>query len=218
MSKQFWAVVAVIVLIFVGIFVVSSNKTKTNGASSSTSAASQHIVGTSTSGVKFVEYGDFQCPYCQVYAPFVKQAQDEFKDRISFQFRNFPLVNNHPNAFAAARAAEAAGYQGKFWEMHDALYVTSDWQVWTTASDPTPYFNQYAAQLGLDVNKFKADYASSKVNDTINADMAAGTALNVPGTPTFFINGKAVTIKPTLADFEKVLNAAIAAQAKTTKS
>lgn len=213
MSKQFWAVVAVIILIFVGVFALQGNK---NNTSSSTSAAkpSEHITGKGSSGVTIVEYGDFQCPYCQQYEPIVSAAVAKFYDQIYFQFRNFPLVNNHPNAFAAARAAEAASKQGKFWEMHNLLYQTSNWQVWTTATDPVPEFNKYAVSLGLDEAQFKKDFASSAVNDTINADMAEGTKLDVQGTPTFFIDGKQVTIKATPADFEKAISDAIAAKKK----
>lgn len=215
MTKQFWAVIAVIILIFVGVFMLTGNKkSSTSTSTKSSSAASQHIRGSASSGVILVEYGDFQCPYCYQYAPTVNKAVEQFKDQIQFQFRNFPLVNAHPNAFAAARAAEAAGKQGKYWEMHDALYATANWQVWTTATDPTQYFNSYAQQLGLDVTKFKTDFASSAVNDTINADMAEGTKLDVQGTPTYFINGKQVTIKNDPADFERVIKAAIAEQAK----
>lgn len=213
MSKQFWGVVAVIVLIFVGVFALQGNKDKTS-SSATAAKPSEHIKGKGSSGVTLVEYGDFQCPYCQQYEPVVNAAVTKYYDQIYFQFRNFPLVNNHPNAFAAARAAEAAGKQGKFWEMYDQLYLTSNWQVWTNATDPVPEFNKYAVALGLDEAKFKSDFASSAVNDTINADMAAGTKLNVQGTPSFFINGKEVTIKATPTDFEKAIADAIAAQKK----
>lgn len=213
MSKQFWAVVAVIVLIFVGIFAINGNKSKTN-TSSSAAKPSEHITGKGSSGVTIVEYGDFQCRYCQAYEPIVSATVAKFSDQIFFQFRNFPLVNNHPNAFAASRAAEAASKQGKFWQMHDLLYQTSNWTVWTNASDPTPEFNKYAVSLGLNEATFKTDFASSAVNDTINADMAAGTKLNVQGTPTFYIDGKQVTIKATPTDFEKAFSDAIAAKKK----
>jgi len=219
MTKQFWAIIAVVVVIFVGIFIFTGNKSKT-GSSSSSSAAqpSQNIIGNNTTGVAMVEYGDFECPYCEEYYIPAKEAQIEFNNQITFQFRNFPLVNVHPNAFAGARAAQAAALQGQFWQMHDALYTSSNWQVWSTANDPTPYFNQYAQQLGLNLSKFQTDFASSQVNDTINADIAAGNKLNVQGTPTFFINGVETSIAPTLADFERVIKAAIAKEAAKTNT
>jgi len=215
MSKQFWAVIVIVVLVCVGIFALTGNKAKTGSGSSSSGTPTSHLIGTSTTGVKMVEYGDYECPYCEEYYPVVKQVQAEYNNKISFQFRNFPLVSVHVNAFAGARAAEAAALQNKFWEMHDALYDSSNWQVWSTASDPTPYFSQYAQQLGLNVTQFKTDFASSQVNDSINADMAAGNALGIQGTPTFYIDGQQTTIAPTVAAFEKVINDAIAKQPAT---
>lgn len=216
MSKQFWAVVAVIILLSVGIFALNGGGDKSTSTSTN-AKPSEHIKGEGSTGITLVEYGDFQCPYCQQYEPIVNAVVTKYKDQIFFQYRNFPLVNNHPNAFAAARAAEAASKQGKFWEMHDLLYTTSNWQVWTNASDPIPEFNNYAKSLGLDEAKFKKDFASSEVNGTINADMAAGTKLNVQGTPTFFIDGKEFSIKATQAEFEKVITDAIAKKAAAAK-
>lgn len=210
MSKQFWAILAVIVLVFAGIIIFNGNKSNNTNTSKNTNAkATEHVEGLGQSGVKLVEYGDYECPYCQEYASVVKQAQQEFNNQITFQFRNFPLVSVHQNAFAAARAAEAASAQGKFWEMHDALYASSNWQVWTTASDPTPYFDQYAQQLGMNVNKFKQDFSSTAVNDAINADMNAGNKLNIQGTPTYFLDGKQVSPQPNLSSFENIIKAEI---------
>ncbi len=216
MSKQFWGVIVVVCLVFVGIFMISSKKT---AAPSSTTAGgnsvSQHVTGKGSANVTLVEFGDYQCPFCEEYSSTVKAAVAEFNDQITFQFRNYPLTNLHPNAFAAARAAEAAALQNKFWEMHDTLYEAANWQVWKDASDPTSYFQQYAKDLGLDTAKFKTDFSSDKVNDIINADQAAGNKLNVTGTPTFFINGKKVSLGNDLSAFEKAIKAAIAKKPQT---
>ena len=215
MSKSFWGVVAVVILIFVGIFAFTGNKTKTTnngGKTSSTSTLTNHTIGKGTSGVTLLEYGDFQCPYCGLYYPIVKQVQAKYNDQLKFQFRHFPITSAHPNAFAASRAAEASASQGKFWEMYDALYQTQ--KQWAGSSDPTTIFEQFAKQIGMDVNKYKVDYKSIAVNDLINADMAEGTKLGVTGTPTFFINGKKVEINQDPADFSKKLDAAIAQKAK----
>jgi len=211
MSKQFLAVIITIILVFVGVVVIS-NKSSNSGSSkkSSNSTLTQHVEGKGTTGVTLVEYGDYQCPYCEQYYSTVKQAQTEFGDQIKFQFRNFPLVSLHRNAFAAARAAEAASLQGKFWQMHDALYEPSNWQVWTSASDPSSNFVQLAQQLGLNVQQFKTDFASDQVNSLVNADMAEGNKLGIDGTPTFFVDGKQVQIANSLGDFEKVIKAEIA--------
>lgn len=211
MSKQFWGVIVAIVLIFVGIFALSGGKSDNSGGSKSDSVkATNHTKGAGTTGVKLVEYGDFQCPYCEQYSPTVDSILQEYGDKITFQFRNFPLQNLHKNAFAAARAAEAAGLQGKYWEMHDTLYQASNWQDWSESNDATKFFETYASQLGLNSAQYKKDFASSKVNDLINADMAAGNKLGITGTPTFFVDGKQVTINNTPDAFKKVLDAAIA--------
>jgi protein-disulfide isomerase len=219
MSKQFIALLAAIVLAFVGFFIFTGHKSSTSSsAKSNPSTLTQHIEGSTSSGVKLVEYGDFECPFCEEYFPTIRSVTAEFKDQIQFQFRNFPLVNIHRNAFAAARAGEAAAQQNKFFPMFNALYDSGNWQVWSTASDPTPYFSQFAQQIGLNVTKFKTDYGSSKVNDLVRADMAEGTKLNIQGTPTFFLDGKMVTIPNTIAAFEKVIKAEIAKKAPANSS
>ncbi len=209
MSKQFWAIIIIIALGFIGLVSFSGSKstTKTNTV---TAQPSSHTLGTSAKGVKLVEFADYECPYCQAVAPIIKQVQAEFKDRVVFQFSNFPLTNVHVNAFSAARASEAASLQGKFWEMHDVLYDANNWKAWTTATNPTVQYETYATQLGLNLAQFKTDFASSKVNDAINADKSEATKLNVQGTPTYFLNGVETKINPTVADFQKVLNAALA--------
>lgn len=210
MSKFFWGIIAAIVIVFGVIIYASNHSQQTASKNSSGVQPTNHVEGNLSSNVKLVEYGDFQCPYCEAYFPTVQTVYNDYKDKISFQFRNFPLVNNHPNAFAAARAAEAAGLQGKYWEMHDTLYDSANWQSWTPASDPTSYFDSYAQQLGLNVTQFKTDFASSKVNDLVRADMDAGNKLNIQGTPTFFLDGKQVQITNTVEAFKKVLDAEIA--------
>lgn len=203
------------VLVFVGIFAFTGNKADTPGKNSSgASKPTKHVQGKGKSGVKLVEYGDYQCPYCgAAYGP-VKQAVADLDDQIYFQFRNFPLTGLHPNAFAAARAAEAAAMQGKFWEMHDALYESQS--QWESSNGPSSFFSGLAKEIGLDADRFKQDYASSKVNDLINADKAKGDKLKVEGTPAFFIGGKKVDLpyQQGADAVEKVLQQEISKQAK----
>ncbi|HVX24281.1 MAG TPA: thioredoxin domain-containing protein [Candidatus Saccharimonadales bacterium] len=226
MSKQFWGVILAIVLVFTGVIVASGNK---NGGTGSNAKATSHIEGQSKDNITLVEYGDYECPYCGDYYPTVKQVAAEYATKIQFQFRNYPLVNLHQNAFAGARAAEAAALQGKFWQMHDLLYDQNQAYYasgqtlanWVGSNDPESYFIQDARQLGLNVGQFQTDYASDKVNNAINADLAAGNKVNVQGTPTFFlyVNGKKqlLSVGNTKAAFEQIINAAIAKQAgKTT--
>ncbi len=212
MSKQFWGVIIIVVLALVGIFALSGNKSgssgKSGGSSGSTSALTQHIEGQGKTGVTLVEYGDYECPFCGQYFPTVTQIEAAYDQQIHFQFRNFPLVSIHQNAFAAARAAEAAGLQGKFWEMNNALYESQS--QWSSTSDAPPIFNQYATQLGLNLTKFKSDYNSDKVNNLINADMAKGNKLGISGTPTFFLDDKQIQVANSPSAFEKLINAEIA--------
>lgn len=214
MSKQFLAVIAAIIVVFAGILLITNNK----GGGSGNTQPTNHVEGLGKDHVTLVEYGDYECPYCGEYYPTVKQVQAEYNQQMTFQFRNFPLINIHPNAFAGARAAEAAAMQGKFWQMHDLLYEQNQIyynsnqtaSTWVGASDPTTYFDQYAKQLGLNVAEFKKDYSSSKVNDLINADMNAGNKLNVDATPSFFLDGKLIQVGNSVSAFEKLINAAIA--------
>jgi protein-disulfide isomerase len=215
MSKGFWGVIVAVILVFVGVVALNGGGDKSNSSSTgSNSSLSQHVIGKGTSGVTLVEYGDYECPFCEQYYSTVKAVQQEYGDKIKFQFRNYPLTQLHRNAFAAARAAEAASLQNKFWEMHDALYDSANYQQWSTASNPNPYFEAYAGQLGLNVNQYKTDFASSKVNDIVNADMAEGNKLGITGTPTFFLNGKKAEIANDQQAFEKAINQAIANASK----
>lgn len=212
MSKQFWVIVVVVVAVLVGVFTLSGNKNSSSGGGKSNAATlTNHVEGKGTTGVTLVEYGDYQCPFCGQYFPTVENVVAEYGDRIKFQFRNFPLTSVHQNAFASARAAEAAGLQNKFWEMNGLLYQGQS--QWSSSSDPMPIYLRYAQQLGLNINKFKSDYGSSRVNDLINADEAEGNKLGIQGTPTFFLDGKQIQVNNSLSGFEKLINAEIAKKA-----
>jgi|SRR3989338_8356192 len=149
--------------------------------------ASDHILGNpSTAKISLVEYGDYQCPACGFFHPIVKQLLQEYGDRMVFAYRHFPLPQ-HRNAAVAAYAAEAAGKQAQYWEMHDMLFEHQ--KDWETASDPTNIFNGYAEQLGLDLAKFKTDATSGEVRSRIQADTQSGKNSGVDSTPSFFLNG-----------------------------
>ncbi len=151
-----------------------------------------HVKGSDANKIIFVEYGDYQCPSCQGAYPNLNKIMDQYGDDIQFVFRNFPLTTIHPNARAAAAAAEAAGLQGKFWEMHDLLYANaSDWQT-QDATKRLEVFSSYATSLGINVDKFKEDLTSSPVSKKINFDMALGKSVGTQATPTFFLNGEKV--------------------------
>jgi protein-disulfide isomerase len=137
--------------------------------------------------VQLVEFGDYQCPACGAAYPNVKQIMKDFNGRVTLYFRNFPLTQLHPNAMAGAEAAEAAGDQGKYWEMHDKLYENQN--TWAGMSDPTDTFVGYAKDLGLDTDKFKKAIQNEQFKSVIDQDEADGNALNIQGTPTFYVNG-----------------------------
>ncbi len=210
MSKTFWAVIAIIVIIFGGIVLFKGNKDD-SGINTAATKPTNHLIGNTSSKVKLVEYGDYQCPYCGQFYPIVKQVQQKYNDQIAFQFRNLPLNQRHKNAFAAARAAEAAGIQGKYWEMHDALYQNQ--QTWGEADGAQSIFEQYAQQLGLNVTKFKSDSASNAVNGTINADIQAFLKTgNVESTPTFLLDDKKITPGYSVDQFSKYIDAELKAK------
>lgn len=213
MNNRFVIILVVVVALIGGVFFFTKHK-KTTGNGSKTSSSVQptnHTTGSGKSGVVLIEYGDFQCPACGQYYPIVKQVVETNKDNITFQFRHFPLVQIHQNAFAGSRAAEAASKQNKFWEMYDLLYENQ--QSWSTASNPNTYFESYAQQLGLDVTKFKTDSAGSEVSDLINADINAGQQLGANSTPTFVLNGKKLDQNPrSLDEFNKLIETAVKAK------
>lgn len=216
MDKRFLATLAVIIVILGGIFFITNHK-KASAPSDSAATATNHVEGQGKSGVKLTEYGDYECPACYEYYPILKQVYAKYSDQIYFQFRNYPLVQIHKNAFAGARAAEAADLQGKYWQMHDLLYNNQDpngQSGWVASDSPLTFFTQFAQQLGLDTTKFSKDYASTEVNGRINKDTAIAQSLNFSGTPSFTINGDAISApQPTVDAFSKIIDAAIAKKA-----
>jgi len=148
-----------------------------------------HIRGSADAPITLEEFGDFQCPPCGLLSGPIKQIEHEFAPKVRVIFHNFPLAT-HQHARTAACAAEAAGLQGKFWQMHDLIYQQQ--KEWSKATDAQPLFNSYAGILGLDLERFKKDLASEQVQERVNADQKRGTALGVQNTPTIFMNNKAI--------------------------
>ena len=161
MDKRFWAIIGIIFVAFTGIIIANnkSDNTAVDKDGKKAALTTSHYAGKLDSKVTLTEYGDYQCSACKSFYPVTKQVKEKYGDRVRFQFRNLPLTSIHPNAFAGARAAEAADLQGKFWEMHDLLYDNQDpsgQTGWVASKDPlSDYFSKYAEQLGLDMTKFK---------------------------------------------------------------
>ena len=152
---------------------------------------SDHTFGNAKSKVTLIEYGDFQCPGCGTAHPYIKSLTEKYKDQISFTFRNFPLTSMHPNALTAAAAAEAAGLQGKYWELHNTIFENqADWQS-LSSDERTDYFVNLAKTAGLDANKFRTDFTTNtSINKKIKYDQALGKKVGVTGTPQFMLNGE----------------------------
>jgi protein-disulfide isomerase len=146
-----------------------------------------HARGEKDAPITLEEFGDFQCPTCAALHASLKTIDAEPGPRIRLVFREFPLTLAHKHSLEAAHAAEAAGLQGRFWEMHDLLY--EDQKRWTEAADVKSMFIKYAGDLGLDVNRFTTDMDGIEVSNRIIADQRLGQARNVNYTPTVFLNG-----------------------------
>jgi protein-disulfide isomerase len=141
-----------------------------------------HIQGNPGASIELVEYGDYQCPYCGQAYLIIKSIQAKTGDQLKFVFRNFPLTEIHQRSAYAAVAAEAAGFQGKFWEMHDILFENQK-----NLQDED--LIRYAEQLNLDIKKFQEDFRNREYKERVESDFESGVRSGVNATPSFFING-----------------------------
>lgn len=162
-----------------------------------------HAIGPESAPAVLEEFGDFECPPCGLLHPVLKTMEKEFGPRLRVVFREFPLVPTHPHALAAARSAEAAGLQGKFWEMHDLLFENQ--RTWHEQFDARPTFEGYAQKLGLDMERFRRDVSSQVVEQRIFLDGKRAHGLGVKGTPTVFLNGREVPFESLAPEKLRVL-------------
>lgn len=167
-----------------------------------------NIKGVASSTVVLMEYSDFQCPACRSYYPILREVMAEYGDKITFVYRHFPLISIHPNAEFAARAAEAAHKQGKFWEMHDLLFEKQN--EWAKVANVAPIFESYATLLGLSVDQFKADYISDEVKKLVRAHRVHATKSGLSSTPTFFLNGQKIENPTSVYAFKQLIQAELA--------
>ena len=199
--------------------VTPASPTNTNTAASAETtnlppgATPPWVLGPANARVVLEEFGDFECPPCGILHPILLQMHKEFPDQLQIIFREFPLTPNHRHALNAAYASEAAGIQGKFWEMHDLIYETQ--KSWHEAFSSKPIFEDYAKRIGLDVERFKQDVESDHVARRVTADGVRGRAMGVKGTPTVFLNGREVPFESLPADkLRELIKAALAASTK----
>jgi protein-disulfide isomerase len=172
--------------------------------------ARDHAQGPADAAVTLVEYGDYQCPHCGRAYPIVKKVQEHFGARLCFVFRNFPLATVHPNAEHAAEAAEAAASQGRFWEMHDALFEHQD------ALDDR-HLGQYAELAGLDRVRFDRELKDGAHVHRVREDFMSGVRSSVNGTPTFFINGRRYDDSWDVATLSGAIQAALTARSERSR-
>lgn len=168
------------------------------------------IKGNSDSDVILMEYGDFQCPACASYQPIVKQLAEEFGDRIGIVYRHFPLRSIHAKAQLSGQAAEAAGLQGKFWEMHDLLYERQT--TWVEDRNHEDLFVGYAQELELDTDKFKQDMNSSITKNKVDGDYLSSVNAGLNSTPSFFLNGQKISNPRSYSEFAALINEALQTQ------
>ncbi len=160
-------------------------------ARSTSENAKLHVRGNDKAPVTIEEYGDYECPPCGRLAEPLKQIEHDYGDKVRLIFHHFPLIV-HAHARDAAQAAEAAGLQKKFWDMHDTLY--HEQAIWSKVPQPRDLFSSYAEKLGLDVEQFKKDIDSEAVKERVAQDQRDGSKIGVTATPTVFVNNKSISM------------------------
>ena len=200
MTKKAWIIFAVLCVgLFAGMIYMSrGNKVDVSNidehavqaASEQNGQIGDHTDGKIDSKVVLIEYGDYECTGCVAAYPVIKEVVDKYKDRIGYVFRNYPLYTSHPNAFAAAATAEAAGLQGKYWEMHDKLFETQSSWSGLRGQDRTNFFVNLLNEIGGDGSKLPEQLTSAAIKKKVDFDQALGEKSGVRGTPSLYINGK----------------------------
>lgn len=203
-------IVGTVVVIAAGILLLSKSGTASTEKADPTLLvrADSERISTASATVTLVEFGDFECPACAAYHPIVKKIMADFAGNLTLVFRNFPLDSIHKNAHIAAQAAEAAGKQGKYWEMYNWLYEHGP--DWTQSNAPMDVFAAQAKTMGLDVEKFRKDTDSDEVKNFITRDINDSNSLGVNATPTFYLDGVKLENPATIDEFESLVRSEIA--------
>ena len=222
-----------VAVLLVGWYMISSAKTPVNGnvnkAANSANTAKvptvplnapagatpPNLAGSPTAAVTVEEFADFQCGSCAAAHPTMNEIKSMYGSRIKFIFRNYPLsIPAHDKSYDAAVAAEAAGMQGKFWDMQNLLFTNQ--QVWTANPNYKQVWNDYAQKIGLDMAKFSSDIAGIAAKGRVDADLARGRALSVSSTPTIYVNGVSIPFGEVKVDSLKAIIDAELAKASGT--
>lgn len=177
-----------------------------NTGASATASAQATSSAVTQPVVTIVEFSDFQCPACRSAQPAVTQVMQKYGSQVKLVFKHFPLDSIHPNARLAAQASEVAATQGQFWMYHDLLFVKQpEWEKIADKTKLLEYFGQLAGQLGLDVNQFVAAIEKPEIAALVQADSALGDSIKIQATPTFFVNGQAVSAPQLLTTVEQLV-------------
>lgn len=202
--KNPWVIIGIIAVILIGGSVwFSSNAAETYNEGV---VVGEQIKGNKDAAVTLTEYADFQCPACAQFQPVIEEIMAAYGDQVRYEFKHFPLLQIHPLAESAARAAEAAGQQGKFFEFHDLLFINQ--ATWSASPNPAGFFAQYAQEVGLDMDMFTRHQRSSLLREKIQSEFNEARELGLTGTPTFFLNGERMQIQ-TYEDFRTQIEVAI---------
>jgi len=200
--KNPWVILGVLTVLLIGGSIwYSSTVTEDNNIGI---VITDHIKGNPEATVVLTEFSDFQCPACAAFQPVLAELLTNYGDQMKLEYKHFPLPI-HSLSQAAARAAEAAGQQGKFFEFHDVLFEKQS--EWTASPNPTGTFVSYAAALGLDEELFRRHFNASMIRDRVRDDLNDARDRELTGTPTFFLNGERMQFQTYQEFIEQVVAA-----------
>lgn len=216
-KKLFAGVIAFSVLFLAAaVFFINKNQSSTALVSDERSREilavknDDRVKGSQDAPITIVEYLDFECGACQSYYPITKRLEEEYKGKVRFVVRIYPIMG-HKNAIPSALAAEAASKQGKFWEMYDILFENqSDWGNKGIVNPSV--FEEYGKKIGLNIDTYKKDIASKELKDRINQQKDSGDQLGIRGTPTFFVNGERIPNPKGYEDFKSIIDGLMPAE------
>jgi protein-disulfide isomerase len=160
--------------------------------------------GPATAKVTLVEFGDYQCPSCKAYHPLVQALLERYPQQLRLEFHHYPLISIHPHAMQAATAVEAAGEQGRYWEMHDLIFENQD--QWSRKPNPEADFLTYASRIGLNQNAFMQAMRSPAIQDRILKDVVRAREARIEGVPTFFIDGQMIDNKYSVDYYAQIID------------
>lgn len=179
-------------------------------------AENDHIRGNPDAPVTITVYADFQCPACAIENQLMSSAWPTINQRAHLIFRHYPITTTHPNAWRASLYAEAAARQGRFWEMHDYLFLNQE--LWAFSANPEEEWDNYARDLNLDIEQLHTDMNNDEVIQKVRNDQRGGTQAGVRGTPTVFINGSLASVSTVTRLVELVDEAYLQASAASSAS